>query len=320
MSAATTTHSRPRPHLVRALVAALVAVVAVVVLQPSGGTTAAWSDSVEVSAPTGTTGSLSLAVTGGVTGSAVVTPGGTAASTWAPTSVTVTAGGVPLTGTQLAGSRIEYRTAGGTSCTVSGAPLFSATPTAAGTSFPVTGGAALSGTQTLCVTLVPGDTLRASHAGVSLAVTTAITATQAGDGTWTAAQSWSTTQDVPAALPALPEVGSLDSRPHTNGKWIHLDWTWADSASGAPSTAPVAEWRVEYRVATSNWQPMLRTSISGTARTVEIRWQDIRSEFTRSGSTGWLRVVAVLPDGSAVASTQIAVTISPQHGGTITRR
>ncbi|MGC5629262.1 hypothetical protein ACPYO6_13595 [Georgenia sp. Z1344] len=313
MSAATATRPRPRTHLVRALVAALLAVAAVLVLQPSGSTTAAWSDSVDVAGASGTTGSLSLAVSGAVTGSAVVTPGGTVASTWSPTAVTVAAAGVPLTVAQLAGSRLEYRVpAAGAACSTTGTPLFTATPTGTGTSFTVSGGSALSGTRTLCVTLVPGDALRASYAGVALSVTTTITAAQSGTGTWTAGQSWTTAQQLPAPLPALPEVDSFRCGPLSNEKFVDLRW----ALTGASGSASVQGWRVEHRVAASDWTTIF-DGIAASAQSYQIKWNDLPQRL-RVNSTGSIRIVAVLTDGTRVASNAIGLDTSTQRGGTMT--
>ncbi|MGO1583307.1 MAG: hypothetical protein ACTHXO_08805, partial [Actinomycetaceae bacterium] len=103
----TTTGSTRRPSRALAVLTAMLAVVlAIVLLTPSGRTQAAWSDGVDVDVPAATTGNLSLAVSGAVTGSTTVVPSGTVASTWRPASVRVLANGGPLTGAQLAGSRI----------------------------------------------------------------------------------------------------------------------------------------------------------------------------------------------------------------------
>ncbi|MGO1174106.1 MAG: hypothetical protein ACTMKU_07365 [Actinomycetaceae bacterium] len=311
----TTTGSTRRPSRALAVLTAMLAVVlAIVLLTPSGRTQAAWSDGVDVDVPAATTGNLSLAVSGAVTGSTTVVPSGTVSSTWRPASVRVLANGGPLTGAQLAGSRIEYRAASSGACATASAATFTAAPAGAGTTFAVAGGTAQTGTRTLCVTLVPGDALRASHAGVQLSVETTLSATQPGSGTWTAGTSWTTTQQ----LPALPAIGTLDCSPLSNDKFVQLTWTWVDQETGATSTASVERWRVEHRVATSGWAPMF-DEIAPESRSLEIKWQDLPQQFQRN-SIGHIRIVAELPDGSTVVSDQIGLSTSTQRGGTVTCR
>lgn len=258
------------------------------VLRPAQTTYAAWSDEVTVPVPTLQTGGVRLEVVPAGGTAATVAMAGDTAGTWRPTQVRVSVDGRDLTGTELAGSRIEYRLAGTDSSCPTGAATYTATPSGSATSFAVTGGDRLDGARTLCLTLVPSDTVRIQYGERTLSLTTSIDGVST-PATWTAAGTWAAEQQ----LPAGPSVsGPTCSRGFLNQR-VTLDWSW----DRAGLSQNVSHWalQVEDR---GTWHEV--RSLGANRREAVITPYD--AGFI-AFSTFHLRVVAVLPDGTTIPST-----------------
>lgn len=271
-----------------ALVLALLAT-ALVVLRPTGTTLAAWSDEVTVEIPAMATGGIGMDVTPAAGASARVAVTGDVAGSWRPAGVRVSVDGQPLTGAQLAGSRVEYRLAAESGqCPTTGAARYSAELTGDASTFPVTGGERVSGPQTLCLTFVPSDKVRVDHGGRALSLTTELDGA-APAATWTAAGSWAASHQM-AAAPVVDglrcdRAGWLDSR-----GMISWDWLNGDGLS-------ITHWEIQ-RQAGSSWPTV------GTAAAGDRSWHASNGTYPREflGHVQNLRVVAVLSDGTTTVA------------------
>lgn len=268
-----------------ALVLALVAVL-LVATRPAATTLAAWSDEVTVEVPVLSTGGIGVGVTPGAGTSARIVVSGDVSGTWRPSRVRVTAGGQALTGAQLDGSRIEYRIADAQGqCATNVGAKYSATPSGTGAEFTIDGDGRESGAQTLCLTFVPSDKVRVSHGGQALTFATSLDGAAQAAG-WTAASSWSTNHQLPAA----PTVGDLRCAP--TGRWdatavLHWNWTNGDGTS-------LVRWEIQ-RQDGAQWHT-LQSITDPRARS----WSTSNINFPApyKGRQYNLRAVAVLGDGS----------------------
>ncbi|TNC18542.1 hypothetical protein FHE66_06360, partial [Georgenia sp. 311] len=284
-----------RPTAVVLLLALLLG--GALVLRPSGTTLAAWSDEVVVTVPALRTGGVRVDVAPSGSTSATIAMSGDVHGTWQPSAVRVGVDGRALTGSDLAGSTIEYRlaTAGGT-CPNGGAPAFTASPSGAGTSFTVTG-QQITGARTLCLTFVPSDKVRAELGGRALSFATSVTGLAAGSSAWTASTAWSATQQLPAA----PRVtGPTCSRGFLN-QFVTLSWEW--DRAGLAQNAARFSLQVDDR---GTWREVGTASVSSRPSATLSPYQfDVVTFDTYS-----VRVVAVLADGTTIpSSTTVRVRV-----------
>lgn len=277
-------------RLTGALVVLAVLLGGVLLLRPTGSTLAAWSDEVTVEVPALRMGGVAVTVAP-APGAATATLGmsGDVSGTWRPSAVTVAADGRALTGTQLAGSAVEYRLAAANGTCPTTTATFTVRPSGSGTSFPVTGGQDLSGQRTMCLTFVPSDQVRLQLGGRALSFTTTVSGVVDGAGTWTASAGWAATQQLPAA-PSVP--GPTCSRGTLNQS-VTLSWEW----DRAGLSQNVARWSLQLQDR-GTWREV--DSLSAANRSARIS----AYQFDFIGfDTYTLRVVGVLPDGTTIPST-----------------
>lgn len=257
------------------------------VLRPTETTLAAWSDEVTVTVPPLRTGGVHLEVSADTAGAATVGMAGDTTGSWRPSTVRVTAEGRELSGTELAGSTVEYRLVDSGDTRPTGAPVYVADLGGEVSSFAVTGGERLEGARTLLLTFVPSDRVMVEHGGRLLSLTTTI------DGltpaTWTTSSSWATDQQLPPA----PSVSDLMCSP---GGWFNqrvtLDWDW----DRAGLNQDVARWSLQVQDG-STWRET--RSLPAAAQAVTVRQRDFDLVDFQHYT---LRVAAVLPDGTTVPS------------------
>ena len=263
------------------------------VLRPSGTTLAAWSDEVVVTVPALRTGGVRVDVAPSGTASAAVGMSGDVHGTWRPSTVQVSVDGRALTGSDLAGSTVEYRlaTPGGT-CPSGGAPAFSASPSGPGTSFAVTG-QQVTGARTLCLTLLPSDKVRAELGGRALSFATSVAGLATGSSAWTASTAWSATQQLPAA----PRVtGPTCSRGFLN-QFVTLSWEW--DRAGLAQNAARFSLQVEDR---GTWREVGTAPVSSRPSMIVSPYQFDVVTF----DTYTVRVAALLADGTTIPSSTTA--------------
>ena len=276
-----------RPAAVLLLLAVVLG--GVLVLRPTGTTLAAWSDEVTVAVPTLRTGGVRLEVAPAGTGTtATIGMTGEVAGTWRPSSVRGTADGRALAGSELAGSRIEYRVAtGATGTCPTGPATYTVLPSGAATSFPVSGADQLSGARTVCLTFVPSDGTRTRLAGRTLSFTTSIDGVSAAPATWTAVGTWTVNQRL---APGASVSGPSCTPDHPR---VVLGWGWERGGLGVDPS----RWSLQAETA-AGWNEV--RSVAGANRSVALS----PSEFNGGQSgTHRVRVVAVLPDGTTIAGT-----------------
>ncbi|WP_413450429.1 hypothetical protein AA0Y32_07140 [Georgenia phoenicis] len=273
-------------RLTACLLAIAVVLGGVLLLRPSESTLAAWSDEATVAVPQLRTGGVQVDVAAATATSATVGMSGDASGTWRPGSVTVTSAGRAHTGAELAGSRIEYRLAQGGVCVPTEPVAYTASPGGAGTSFAVAGGQPLSGAHTLCLTFVPSEQARVQLAGRTLSLVTTVDGAAAG--AWTATSTWTATH----TLPALPTVSALRCTPGWLNQWVTLGWDW----DGDAYSQQLVRWSLQLDDR-GTWRDV--GTIPARARTTTIN--PYQFSFVNFESYT-LRVVAVLNDGTTVAS------------------
>lgn len=290
-----TTDRRPARRWALVLLLAVVATM-LVALRPSGTTLAAWSDELSVELPPLTTAGIGMSVSASGTGARIVVSGD-AAGTWRPSDVTLRAGGQPLTGDQLAGTTLEYRLAGADGrCTTSAQPRYSVAPSGAVTTFPVTGAERLSGERTLCLTVKPADRLRVSHGGQALTVSTTL---DGAAGTWTAAGAWAAGHQMPPA----PSVSTPSCQKDRGG--VTLSWNWVDGV-------PVTGWSVQVSQG-ATWKDVVDVGSTSTSVRLTARNFDRLFQFSDYEA----RIVALLPDGTQIASASTVIGVERLIIGTV---
>ncbi|GAA4415202.1 hypothetical protein GCM10023169_01300 [Georgenia halophila] len=240
------------------------AVLAAVVVSPSGETQARWHDHEDVTLGTMTTDTVGMSVTStGPTTSAVTNTSGSATLAWAPTEVTATPD-ARTTGAEAAqilgglvlgyddcngGSSWSTGTTSGTTRTITGAP----TTLAAGQ------------TSSLCQPVSVTDELALIRSAGARSVD--LTTTLAGSAV--EAPAWSTTAttstDVTVPFPQPTSVSCRDTKPGLLGIPTRIEpvieWSWAGTnVAGQPA---VALWEVLVQNGSGSWNPV-RTVTSGT--------------------------------------------------------
>lgn len=260
----------------------------VLLLRPSESTLAAWSDEVSVPVAQLRTGGVQVDVATTSGASATLGMSGDSSGTWRPGTVTVSSGGRAHTGTELAGSRVEYRLARNGACAATEPVAYTASPTGSGTSFAVTGGQRLTGAHTLCLTFVPSEQVSAQLGGRSLSFVTAVDG--AGAGAWTATNTWTATQQLPAA------VSALRCTPGFLNQWVTLGWDW--DAEG--QAKQLSRWSLQLDDR-GTWRDV--GTIPARARTTTIN--PYQFSFVNFESYT-LRVVAVFTDGTTLPAASTA--------------
>lgn len=278
-------------RLLTVILLAAVLLTGAVLLRPTETTLAAWTD--EVTVPVGSlqTGGVRMDVQALSGDGARVAMAGDVGGTWRPATVRVNRAGGGQLGSELLGSRVEYRLAAADgSCRGGDAPIYTAQLDGAGLTAPVTGGERLEGARTLCLTFVPSDRTRIEHGGTTLTLTTTLDGVSVAPATWTATGTWAADQQ----LPAGPSVAG----PTCSSSWLNptvtLRWDW----DRAGLSQDVARWSLQTQDGNS-WREV--RSVAAGDRSTVVRASDFNLiQF----SSHTLRVVAVLPDGIEVPSTQ----------------
>lgn len=281
-------------RLVATLVVLTLAVAGVVALRPTGTTLAAWSDEVVVPVPTLHTGSIRMDVTTTAGDKATVGMAGDATGTWRPTGVRATAEGRELSGSELTGSRVDYRLASSGGTCPSSSPLYTATFTGSSPVAQVNGGEQLSGQRTLCLTFVPSDTTRVHLGGASLSLATTLDGV-APATTWTASNDWQATQKLAPA----PSVGTPSCSAGFLNQRVTLRWDW----DRAGLNQDVTRWSLQVQDG-GTWTEV--RSLSGGQRSTNITPYEF--SFIRF-DTYKMRVAAVLPDGTTIASAPSSIRV-----------
>ncbi|UNX56547.1 hypothetical protein MF406_03520 [Georgenia sp. TF02-10] len=287
---------RPRRALARVGLAVAALGLAAAGLAPTGATEARWYDAADVAVPALTTDTVALTAAPATTERATTLTAGQSTITWAPTAVTVTAGGAPVDPAVLSGTTIDYvPVAAGAACPATAAGAFRATPTAPAAPVTATGPEQRltlpAGTSAqLCAVVTPSLALRTALAGQTLALTTTLDSRSPAPATWQATTGWATTYQVPAA----PTLSGPTCSPVNPWK-VRLSWAWTEQ-DGSPSTVPVTAWELQRRTV-FGWVT-LQAGIPAAAR-----------DTTLTG--GWagaaeLRVVGTGPGGTTITSTGTA--------------
>ncbi|WP_162802054.1 hypothetical protein [Ornithinimicrobium murale] len=137
--------------------------------------------------------------------------------------------------------------------------------------------------QELCVqTTAPGSgaAFLRQYAGVTVQVSSALTQTAVGVPTWSSSATVGTQHRVPFPRPTHPgdtlELANVCREPLLVGS-ATLSWAWPDTTGTvAQQTPAVATWAIQKRVGPDAWQGVV-SGISGSARSARLSTADLLS-------------------------------------------